>query len=232
MATTPARIGIGRAGPRYRNAPQLLFWADHAITQDALFKEMDAGLLKDLNLFQVTTRVKDRREYLLRPDLGRELSDEARNTLQSKCVKRPDVQIYLADGLSCAAIEHNIRDILPVLEQGFSQAGLKTGTLFFAKYARVGLMNDVNSIVDAQVVVTLIGERPGLGRAESMSAYLGYRPKPDSNDSNRDVVCNIYKGGTNPLEAGAYIVDFVKRILRFQASGIKLKLKVAEQGSA
>ncbi len=229
MATTTARIGIGRAGARYRNVPQLQFWADHAVTQDALFKEVDPNLLQQFNLFQVQTKAKDRQEYLLRPDLGRQLSDAARSTLQQKCVKQPDVQLYVADGLSAAAIEHNLRDIFPVIQQGLQQAGLKLGTPFYVKYGRVGLMNDVNSVVDAKVVVTLIGERPGLGRAESMSAYMGYRPQPDSTDADRDVVCNIFNGGTNPLEGGAYVVEFIKKTIQHQASGVKLKLKGVEQ---
>jgi ethanolamine ammonia-lyase small subunit len=224
MATTPARIGIGHAGPRYRNIPQLIFWADHAVTQDALFKEIDPELLRQFNLFEVQTQATDRQEYLLRPDLGRKLSEPARTTLEERCVKQPDVQLYVADGLSAAAIEHNLRDIFPVIQQGLQQAGLKLGTPFYVKYGRVGLMNDVNSVVDAQVVICLIGERPGLGRAEALSAYMGYRPRPDSTDADRDVVCNIYNGGTNPLEAGAYVVEYVKRMLKHQASGVKLKL--------
>jgi ethanolamine ammonia-lyase small subunit len=229
MGTTTARIGIGRAGARYRNIPQLQFWADHAVTQDALFREVDPNLLQQFNLFQVQTKVKDRQEYLLRPDLGRQLSDAARSTLQQKCVKQPDVQLYVADGLSAAAIEHNLRDIFPVIQQGLQQAGLKMGTPFYVKYGRVGLLNDVNSVVDAKVVVTLIGERPGLGRAESMSAYMGYRPQPDSTDADRDVVCNIFNGGTNPLEAGAYVVEFIKKMIQHQAGGVKLKLMGVEQ---
>ncbi|HZQ07464.1 MAG TPA: ethanolamine ammonia-lyase subunit EutC [Anaerolineae bacterium] len=229
MATTPARIGIGHAGPRYRNIPQFIFWADHAVTQDALFKEIDPTLLQQFNLFQVQTQASSRQEYLLRPDLGRKLSDAARKTLQERCIKQPDVQIYVADGLSAAAIEHNLRDIFPVLQQGLQQAGLKLGTPFYVKYGRVGLLNDVNSVVDAKVVVTLIGERPGLGRAEAMSAYMGYRPQPDSTDADRDVVCNIFNGGTNPLEAGAYVVEYIKRMIKHQASGIKLKLLEQEK---
>ncbi|MBI4675148.1 MAG: ethanolamine ammonia-lyase subunit EutC [Chloroflexi bacterium] len=228
MGTTPSRMGIGHAGPRYRNIPQFIFWADHAVTQDALFKEIDPALLQQFNLFEVQTQASSRQEYLLRPDLGRKLSDAARKTLQEKCVKQPDVQLYVADGLSAAAIEHNLRDIFPVMQQGLQQAGLKMGTPFYVKYGRVGLLNDVNAIVDAKVVATLIGERPGLGRAEAASVYLGFKPQPDSTDADRDVVCNIFNGGTNPLEAGAYVVEYIKRTLKYQASGIKLKL--IEQG--
>jgi ethanolamine ammonia-lyase small subunit len=58
---------------------------------------------------------------------------------------------------------------------------------------------------------------------------MGFRPRPDSTDADRDVVCNIFNGGTNPLEAGAYVVEYIKRMLKHQASGIKLKL--IEQGA-
>ena len=220
MRSTPARIGIGRAGLRYRTRPQLQFAADHAVTQDALFREVDPGLLSQLGLFEVRSQVADRREYLLRPDLGRKLSDDGQRLLRERCRMRPQVQLYVADGLSAAAIEHNIPNLLPALVEELGAAGVTLGTPFFAKNARVGLMNAVNAVVDAEVVVTLIGERPGLGRAEAMSAYLGYRPRPDSTDAERDAVCNIYNGGLNPLEAAAVLSELIQRILARKASGV------------
>ncbi|MDP2844439.1 MAG: ethanolamine ammonia-lyase light chain EutC, partial [Acetobacterium sp.] len=79
--------------------------------------------------------------------------------------------------------------------------------------------------INPDIVILLIGERPGLGRAESMSAYMGYKPKHGNNDADRDVICNIFEnGGTNPLEAGAFIVQFAKKMVQHQASGVKLKL--------
>jgi len=126
--------------------------------------------------------------------------------------------------LSGAAIEHNLAKVMPVLKQGLQAAGLTVGTPFFVKNARVGLLNDVNSIVDAQVCALLIGERPGLARAESMSIYMGFRPRPDSSDANRDVVCNIYEGGLNPLEAGALAVQMIQKMIKYQTSGVDLKL--------
>jgi ethanolamine ammonia-lyase small subunit len=227
MASTSARIGVGRAGPRYRTGSLLLFQADHAITQDALMRDVDPGLLEELGLFAVQTQVSDREAYLLRPDLGRLLSPEARATLAERCTKAPQVQLVVGDGLSAAAIEANLREILPVIVQGLRSAGLSIGTPFFVRFARVGLMNDINTVLDAQVVVLLIGERPGLGRAESMSAYLGFQPRPESTDADRNVICNIFDGGTNPLEAGAAVVQLVQEILTRKASGVKMKLAAA-----
>jgi ethanolamine ammonia-lyase small subunit len=227
MATTPTRIGVGRAGPRPRTRANLLFLADHAVTQDALFHEVDPALLEELGLFVVQSQAGNRQEYLKRPDLGRKLTEESRRVLAGRCVKKPDVQIFVGDGLSGAAIEHNLRKIMPVLAQGFKFAGLSMGTPFFVKNARVGLLNDVNNVVDAQVCAVLIGERPGLARAESMSIYLGFKPRPGSTDANRDAICNIYEGGLNPLEAGAHAVQLIQKMIKHQTSGADLKL-VAE----
>ncbi|NJN99281.1 MAG: ethanolamine ammonia-lyase subunit EutC [Anaerolineales bacterium] len=224
MSTTPTRIGVGRAGPRPRTKALLLFQADHGVTQDALFHEVNPRLLEEQGLFVVASQAHDRQEYLKRPDLGRKLTEEAKRTLAERCVKKPDVQVFVGDGLSGAAIEHNLAKVMPVLKQGLQAAGLTMGTPFFVKNARVGLLNDVNSIVDAQVCVLLIGERPGLARAESMSIYMGFRPRPDSSDANRDVVCNIYEGGLNPLEAGALAVQIIQKMIKYQTSGVDLKL--------
>jgi ethanolamine ammonia-lyase small subunit len=216
MAATPARIGVGRCGPRPRTASVLLFWADHGLTQDALMHEVDPDLLEALGLFSVESQAGDRQQYLKRPDLGRKLTEASRAILRDRCIKKPDVQIFVGDGLSSAAIEHNLKHILPVFQQGLKNAGLAMGTLFFVKNARVGLLNEVNAVVDAKVCVILIGERPGLARAESMSIYLGYRPQPESTDANREAICNIYQGGLNPLEAGAHAVVRIQKMIRDQ----------------
>ena len=226
MASTTARIGVGRAGPRYSTAELLLFQGDHAITQDALYRDVDQKLLDEFNLFTVQTRVTGgKQEYLLRPDLGRQLSDEAKQLIGQKCQKNANIQLVVGDGLSAAAIEANLRQIFPVLRQGVQTAGLTFGTPFFVKYARVGVMNDIGDLLQPDVVILLIGERPGLGRAESMSAYMGYKPKYGHTDADRDVVCNIFEnGGTNPLEAGAFVVQIAQKMRKHEASGVKLKM--------
>ncbi len=225
-ATTTARLAVGRAGPRPKTRTLLLFQADHGVTQDAIYGEVSEAVRQQFKLFTVQTQVADRGEYLLRPDLGRRLSDEAKKLIAERCVKKPQVQIVVGDGLSAAAIDNNLPQIFPVIEQGLKAAGISTGTPFFVKFARVGVMNDVNDIIGADMVLLLIGERPGLGVADAMSAYMGWRPAAGKTDANRDVICMITNaGGTNPLEGGAYVVELIKKTLKFQASGVELKLK-------
>ena len=226
MDSTTARIGVGRAGPRYSTASLLLFQGDHAVTQDALYRDVEQKLLDEFNLFTVQTKITGgKQEYLLRPDLGRLLNDDAKRMINEKCQKNVNIQLCIGDGLSAAAIEANLRQIFPVIKQGVQTAGLTFGTPFFIKYARVGVMNDIGELIKPDVVILLIGERPGLGRAESMSAYMGYKPKYGDSDADRDVVCNIFEnGGTNPLEGGAFVVQIAQKMRKNQASGVKLKM--------
>lgn len=223
-ASTGARLAVGRAGPRPRTSTMLLFTADHAVTQDAIFGDVPTALLDQFGLFTVQTRVTGQDEFLLRPDLGRMLDDDAKKLVAERCVKKPQVQIVVGDGLSAAAVTNNLPQIYPVIEQGLAGAGISLGTPFFVRYCRVGIINDINDIVQADVVALLIGERPGLGVADALSVYSGWRPTAGKTDAQRDVICMITQnGGTNPLEAGAFVVEHVKTVLQQQASGIELR---------
>lgn len=219
---TPARIGLYRAGTRPKTGAYLKFLADHAAAMDAVFLDVSPEFLQKMNLFTVQTAARDKDEYLKRPDLGRKLSEEAVKIIQEKCQKNPQVQILVVDGLSSSAIEANIPEVLPVLMQGLKARGINVGTPFFIKYGRVGVQDQVGMLLNAEVVVSLIGERPGLATAESLSAYIIYRPTENTVEADRTCVSNIHKGGTPPAEAAAHLVDLIEQILKAKASGINL----------
>ncbi len=229
-ATTTARICVGRAGPRPKTQSLLLFQADHGVTQDAIYGVVTEEVKDQFGLFTVQTMVADRDEYLLRPDLGRKLSEETKRTIVERCVKNPQVQLVVGDGLSAAAVNNNLQHIMPVITDGLKSAGITIGTPFFVQNARVGVINDIGQALNADMVVILLGERPGLGVADAMSAYMGYKPGPGKTDAERDVICMItYNGGTNPLEAGAYVVELIKKTLKYKASGVELKRLSADE---
>ncbi len=225
MAAPPARIGVGRAGPRYTTAALLLFQADHALTQDTLLREVEPSLLAELALFSVATQVcGGKQEYLLRPDLGRKLSENAKEEIRARCPQRPAVQLVVGDGLSAAAVEANLRQILPVSRHGVLSAGLSFGVPFFVSHCRGGVMNDIGELLQPDVLILLIGARPGLGRAERLSAYMAWRPQPGATAARRDVLCNIFAGVTNLLEAVSYVVQLALTMLALQASGVARRL--------
>ena len=223
---TPARVGVGRTGPRPLTNTMLKFRFDHAAAVDAVYGEVEQGLLEKLKLFTIDTKALDDKEtYILRPDLGRKLTDEAKKTLLQKCEKHAQVQIIVSNGLSASAINANLENVLLSLQQSLASLNLKTGTPFYIEQGRVGLMDDIGELLQPEVVVYLIGERPGLVSAESMSAYLCYKPRKETIESDRTVVSNIHKGGIPPAEAGAYLGNLIQKILNYEASGVTLVQK-------
>lgn len=219
---TTARIGVGKAGPRLKTQTLLALRADHAQARDAVMKDVDPRVLEEAGLFTVQTLCEDKNIFITRPDLGRKLSSEAVQTLKEKCIPNPDVQIYVSDGLSSTAVEANVNKILPVITEALQSKGLTVGTPFYLRFGRVGAQEQVAETLGAKVVCVLLGERPGLATAESMSAYISYNAYVGMPESKRTVVSNIHKNGTAAVEAGAYIAEVIAKILEQKASGVDL----------
>ncbi|WP_093107104.1 ethanolamine ammonia-lyase subunit EutC [Salimicrobium album] len=222
---TSARIGVGRAGVRPKTKTWLKFRYDHAAAVDAVFGQVDGSLLETLDLFTVRTKVTDQDTYIRRPDYGRRLSEEGEEKVRDACRKRPSVQIIVSDGLSSKAVDENLEDVYLSLNQSLEALGIETGTPFYIDKGRVAVMDHVGEILEPDVVCLLVGERPGLVSAESMSAYLCYRPRIGTIESERQVVSNIHRGGTPPVEAGAYLGSVIEKILDYGASGVELVKK-------
>ena len=219
---TASRIGIWRAGSRYLTKSLLRFRADHAIAQDAVFNNVSDEFINEWGLTEVKTKCDDKDEFLTRPDLGRQLDDENAELLRKKCVEKAQVQVYIADGLSSTAVEKNAKDTYLALVQGLEGHGVKVGTPFFLRYGRVPAMDAVAEILHPEVTVVLIGERPGLATAESMSCYMAYNASVGMPEAKRTVISNIHQGGIPGVEAGAHIADVVKKMLDQKASGLDL----------
>ncbi len=223
MNKTPARIGVGKAGPRLKTQTLLALRADHAAARDSVFADVSEDLIKKLNLPSFVTCCGDRNEHLTRPDLGRKFSSETASAIKSACAPNPDVQFIISDGLSSKAIEANVENVLPSVIDGVKALGYSVGTPFFVKFGRVGCMDHACEIIGSKVTCILIGERPGLGTAESMSAYITYGSKVGMPEANRTVVSNIHSGGITAVEAGAYLAEVIDLIMKNKASGVNLK---------
>jgi ethanolamine ammonia-lyase small subunit len=222
-ALTRARIGVGRAGPRLRTETLLKLRSDHAAARDAVFRDVSAELLDSLGFPVLQSRCGGRQEHITRPDLGRRLSDESRETLLREGEKGRDVQVIVADGLSSRAIEANIANLLPVLEEGLRVRNISMGKPFFVRYGRVAVEDEISERLGAKLVCILIGERPGLATAESMSAYICYEARVGQPESRRTVVSNIHANGLPAVEAGAYLTELIEKILQNKASGVEFR---------
>ncbi|MFC3886106.1 ethanolamine ammonia-lyase subunit EutC [Bacillus songklensis] len=224
IKSTPARIGVWRSGTRPLTKTILKLQLDHAAAVDAVNGEVLQSCLEEFGLFSVDTCYETKEIYLKRPDKGRVLTDDAIKLIQEKCVLRPQVQIVVSDGLSASAVEMNLKDVYPALVDSLKINGLTQGTPFFVKGGRVASMDHIGEILQPEVLVMLIGERPGLVSASSMSAYMCYRPRKGIIESDRTVISNIHAGGTSPVEAGAHIGTVLKKMLEQKVSGVKLEL--------
>lgn len=228
-ARTPARILTGRAGGSYRTATWLELRADHAAARDAvrdaidLERDFGRAFLDRWDLFEVATLAGSKDEYLLRPDLGRSLRDDAKAAIAARRPRGADVQLVLGDGLSAAALIAQAPGLVPALAGELAAGGLRLGLPFFVRNCRVGVMNDVGDVLAPAVVVLLIGERPGLATAESLSAYLAHRPKPGDDDSHRNLISNIHARGVPTLQAAARIVHLARRMIDARAGGVAIK---------
>lgn len=227
-ARTPARIGVGRAGARYKTATMLRVRADHAAAQDSVFSDVSEEFYKKNNLVFVKTMCKDKDEYLTRPDLGRRFDEENQAIIKRTCGDHPKVLLVIGDGLSSAAIEANAMDCAKAIRQGLSTYGIILGDTLFIKYCRVGASDHIGTLTDAELVCMLVGERPGLVTAESMSAYITYQPRIGVPESARTVVSNIHSQGTPAVEAGAHIATLLKQMLERKCSGVAFRQGVVE----
>ena len=220
---TPARLAVGRAGARYKTLTQLRMRADHAAAQDSVFSMVDEEFVAKQGYVPVQTLGGDKDQYLTRPDLGRRFGAEAQEVIRKTLGSNPKVALVVGDGLSSAAIEANAADCMAAVQQGLRAYHIEPGPVLFVKYCRVGASDHIGELTGAEVVCMLVGERPGLVTAESMSAYLTYGAHIGIPESRRTVISNIHRQGTTAVEAGAHIAELVDRMLKQKTSGIDLK---------
>ena len=226
---TPARLLLGRSGAGYRTSTQLELRAAHAAARDAVRTEFDLHehfnneFIDRFGIFEVQSKAKCKDEYLLRPDLGRQLSLEHRNTIAGRCPSRPDLQIIIGDGLSTTAVAAQVPPLLPLLVQGAVVRGWRVGGIFAVRFCRVGILNPVGDLLKPRTAVLLIGERPGLATAESLSAYMAFEPRSGHTDADRNLISNIHRRGVQTEEAAARILNLADRMLRLKLSGVHVR---------
>jgi ethanolamine ammonia-lyase small subunit len=231
QARTPARLLRGRAGAAYRTDTQLELWEAHAAARDAVRAELNmrsalgAAFVEQWKLFGVGTRAGNKDEYLLRPDLGRQFDDTSREGILLQCPKGADIQVAVGDGLSVTAVATQVPALLPALYQGASGRGWNVGRAFVIRHCRVGIMNEIGELLAPTVVVLLIGERPGLATAESLSAYMAYRPDSRNTDANRNLVSNIHGRGLSASDAADRILRLADKMMMTRTSGCNLGIE-------
>jgi ethanolamine ammonia-lyase small subunit len=228
-ARTPARLLAGRSGAAYRTNTQLELREAHAAARDAvraefnLLSDLGDDFVREWNLFEVCSQAVNKDEYLLRPDLGRRLNEASRAELARRGKVGNDLQVVIGDGLSVTAVAAQVPRLLPLLVEGAKERGWSVGQAFAIRHCRVGVLNEIGQLLSPRVAVLLIGERPGLATAESLSAYMAFRPKASDTDANRNLVSNIHARGVGTEQAAQRILSLAASMTRAQISGYQLR---------
>jgi len=227
-ARTPARIFVER-GASYSTQMELELRSARASAVDAVWTEFDvrtdfpADFVAQWELFQVSSQAESKSQFLLRPDLGRKLSDAGKSLVAQHCFKAPDLQIVIGDGLSRSAVSEQAPALFPLLQQRARANGWSLGPSFVVRYCRVGIMNDIGDLLSPQVIVLLIGERPGLATASSLSAYMAYHPRSGHTDADRNLISNIHARGIRIDDAADRITNLASHMMTLKRSGTTLK---------
>jgi ethanolamine ammonia-lyase small subunit len=228
-ARTPARILAGRAGAAYRTETQLELREAHAAARDAVRAELNlarafgAEILERSKLIELFTQAQTKDEYLLRPDRGRQLNDVSRSKLRAEGTRDAQFQIAIGDGLSVPAVAAQVPGLLPLLVEGAFERGWTLGRPIAIHRCRVGILNEIGDVLAPRVAVLLIGERPGLATAESLSAYMAFRPRAGHTDADRNLVSNIHARGLSAAEAANRILNLAAQMTRAGLSGFQLR---------
>jgi len=221
---TTALLGIGHVGTRYATDVVLQFQAELAVAHAAVGAELPDGWAEAQGFVGLTTRVTSHREFLLRPDLGRRLSDASLDAVRSRCTRGADVQLIVADGLSAVACAQTGKQLHDAVAAACRARGLSVGTPVAARFARVWLEDEIGQETGARVAMILLGERPGLGTGDGLSAYVVYEPRIGKTDGDRNMISNIHARGTPPDEAGARLAALAAAMIEQRISGVTLDL--------
>ncbi|AVT82659.1 ethanolamine ammonia-lyase subunit EutC [Rhodopseudomonas palustris] len=225
---TPARVALGRAGASLPTEALLDFTLAHARARDAVHAGFDAAALAaelralGLPTLQVSSRAADRRDYLARPDLGRQLDPAARDVLAG-APPVGDVALVIGDGLSPVAVAAQATAVVRHLLPRLAAARIGVGAAVVATGARVALGDEIGAALGARMAVVLIGERPGLSAPASLGAYLTFGPRPGLTDADRNCVSNIHASGISADEAAHKIGWLIREGLVRQVTGVALK---------
>lgn len=237
---TAARVALGRAGVSLPTAAHLRFTLDHAKARDAVQRPLDTPPFFDdlaqagfAALPPLVSRVRNRREYLARPDLGRRLAEASVETLRQASLGAVDLALVVADGLSTIAVQRQAVPLLAAFVPLATARGLRCSPVILVEGGRVAIGDEVGELLGARVVIVLIGERPGLSSPDSLGVYLTYAPKLGLTDERRNCISNIRPQGL-PHDRAARTLDYlVVKSLALGLSGVELKDEqpVVEGGS-
>ena len=228
-ARTPARVFVGRAGAAYRSATQLDLREAHAAARDAVRDELDLNaalgvdFVRRWELREFRTRARNKDEYLLRPDLGRQFDDESRERLSRGYARDCDIQIAIGDGLSVAAVAEQVPQLLPLLFDRAKARGWTVGQAFVIRHCRVGILNEIGEMLKPRGGCAIDRRAPGPCHRDQSVGVHGVSSDEGQTDADRNLISNIHARGVGTEEAAERILELAAQMMHAKASGCRLR---------
>ena len=227
-AATPARVFLPSAGAAVATTANLAFQLAHAEARDAVEDRLDAEALADvlgargLQVLRAESAAPNRHVYLMRPDLGRRLTESARVRLLPFAGDY-DLVFVIADGLSARAVAVHAGPLLGAALPALAAEKWRIGPVVIVSQGRVAIGDEVGELLGARLVAVLIGERPGLSAPDSLGVYLTFAPRVGRTDAERNCLSNIRREGMSYAEAAARLLYLASEARRRKTSGVELK---------
>ncbi len=236
---TSARVSLGCAGSSLPTGPLLDFRLAHARARDAVHTPLDIRSIRTelsesaagLESIPVRSEVRNRTEYLRRPDRGRRLSAEDQATLAARAGDFEIVPV-IADGLSAMAVHRHAAPVLGLAMRDWYASDFRVAPVIVAEGARVAIGDDIGAALGAKLSVVLIGERPGLSSPDSLGIYLTWQPRRGRSDAERNCISNVRPEGLSYEAAAALLVFLCRESLRRGLSGTGLKASLSQVTAA
>jgi ethanolamine ammonia-lyase small subunit len=225
---TAARIGLRRSGASLATEPLLEFRLAHARARDAVHEELDEERLTNdlavlrLPVLNVSSAAERQQDYLMRPDFGRRLATGAESVL-GRHAGRHDVAFVIADGLSARAVQAHAQPVLANLLPALQAEHWRVAPLVIVRHGRVAIGDVVATLLGADCVAVLVGERPGLSAPDSMGGYLTWQPHPGTTDADRNCISNIRPDGIGYADAAHKLAHLLRAMRARRISGVRLK---------
>lgn len=202
-----------------------------------------------LGAVPLRSAASSRAQYLQRPDLGRQLGAESRAVLERLRAQRRedprmrdaatagpdgaaapagghgtgfDVAFVIADGLSSLAVQRHAAPLLAALRPHLGE-GWRVAPVAVVEQGRVAVGDGIGELLDARLVVVMIGERPGLSSPDSLGLYLTWAPRTGRSDAERNCISNVRPEGLAYGQAAARLAYLMAEARRRGLTGVALK---------